>query len=75
MTCHGVGAISGGAAPDLRASPIPLEANAFKAVVSGGGLLSRGMPKFDELSDDQLLSIRHYIRAQAMSAAAVSNKN
>jgi quinohemoprotein ethanol dehydrogenase len=69
MTCHGASAISGGAAPDLRASAVPLSADAFKAIVQGGGLLSQGMPKFNDLSDAQLLAIRHYIRAQALPDA------
>ena len=34
--CHGSGAVSGGYAPDLRASPIPLSLDAFRAVVVGG---------------------------------------
>jgi quinohemoprotein ethanol dehydrogenase len=70
MTCHGVGVISGGAAPDLRASPIPLDADTFKAIVQGGALLSRGMPEFSDVSDEQLLALRHYIRAQAHPSAA-----
>ncbi len=73
MTCHGVGVISGGAAPDLRASPIPLDANAFKAIVQGGALMSNGMPRFSDVSDEQLLSLRHYIRAQAQQGAAPGN--
>jgi quinohemoprotein ethanol dehydrogenase len=68
MTCHGVGAISGGAAPDLRASGIPLDAATFKTVVHGGALLQQGMPRFHDLDDDQQLSLRHYIRAQANAA-------
>jgi quinohemoprotein ethanol dehydrogenase len=73
LTCHGVGAIAGGAAPDLRASTIPLDASAFKGIVQGGAMLQSGMPHFDDVSDDDLLSIRHYIRAQAEAAQAVIN--
>ena len=60
-----LGAAVGGYAPDLRASPIPLSADAFKAVVQGGGLEARGMPRFEELSDDDLTAIRHYIRERS----------
>jgi quinohemoprotein ethanol dehydrogenase len=69
VTCHGAAAVSGGAAPDLRASTIPLEAASFNAVVVDGVLVSRGMPKFPRLSDKQLLSLRHYIRREAILAA------
>ena len=65
VICHGVAAVAGGAAPDLRASAIPLNAQAFKAIVHDGGLESRGMPVFPELSDEQLDSIRNYIRERA----------
>jgi quinohemoprotein ethanol dehydrogenase len=63
--CHGVGAVAGGYAPDLRASPVPLDAAAFKAIVHGGALETRGMPRFDELSDKELDAIRHYLRQRA----------
>jgi quinohemoprotein ethanol dehydrogenase len=62
--CHGAGAIAGGGAPDLRASTIPLASASFTSVVRGG-LESRGMPKYDELSDRELEALRHYIRARA----------
>lgn len=65
VICHGVSAVAGGYAPDLRASPIPLSADAFKSVVQGGGLEARGMPRFEELSDDDLTAIRHYIRERS----------
>ena len=65
MTCHGVGAVASGAAPDLRASPIPLDAGLFRQVVRDGLLLRNGMPKFGELDDQTLLDLRQYIRQQA----------
>ena len=34
--CHGIGAIAGGMAPDLRASPFPLEKSLFESVVRNG---------------------------------------
>jgi quinohemoprotein ethanol dehydrogenase len=66
--CHGPGAIAAGQAPDLRASAVVLSAEAFAAVVRGGALLQRGMPKFAEFSDERLEELRHYIRRQASSA-------
>ena len=63
--CHGVAAVAGGYAPDLRASQVPLSAEAFKTIVQGGALMSRGMPPFEELSDADLDNIRHYLRERA----------
>jgi quinohemoprotein ethanol dehydrogenase len=66
--CHGYDTVGGGYAPDLRASPVPLSADAFAAVVKQGGLTLRGMPKFDEFTDEQLEALRHHIRARAREA-------
>ncbi|MCZ6658623.1 MAG: PQQ-dependent dehydrogenase, methanol/ethanol family [Gammaproteobacteria bacterium] len=63
--CHGDDALSGGSAPDLRASPIVLSAEAFEEVVRSGGARALGMPSFSNLSDNQLSELRHYIREQA----------
>jgi quinohemoprotein ethanol dehydrogenase len=62
--CHGAGAIAGGGAPDLRASPIPLNVASFASTVRGG-VEAAGMPKFDELSDHDLEALRQYVRARA----------
>lgn len=62
--CHGAGAIAGGGAPDLRASAVPMNPAAFAAAVRGGNE-SRGMPKFEELTDGDLDALRHHIRARA----------
>jgi quinohemoprotein ethanol dehydrogenase len=70
--CHGMGAIAGGAAPDLRASPAVLDAAGFDRIVRGGALTAAGMPAFADLSDDELESLRHYIRREADAALARS---
>jgi quinohemoprotein ethanol dehydrogenase len=70
LVCHGPGAIAGGAAPDLRASPLALSKDGFKAVVHDGGLVPKGMPKFDELTDDQLEALRTFVRFRAQDALA-----
>jgi len=62
--CHGAGAIAGGGAPDLRASLSPLVPASFATVVRGG-VETRGMPKYDELTDRELEALRQYIRARA----------
>ena len=63
--CHGPNAIAGGMAPDLRASPIPLDSTAFAMVVKEGLKVEMGMPAFPNLSDEKLEMIRHYIRQKA----------
>ena len=68
LLCHGTALIAGGNAPDLRASPVPLSAEAFAAIVRDGTLVSRGMPRFAELSDAQLEALQHYVRARAREA-------
>ena len=62
--CHGAGAIAGGGAPDLRASVVPLAAASFALTVRGG-VEPLGMPKYEELSDRELESLRQYIRVRA----------
>ena len=73
LICHGAGVVAGGFAPDLRASPIALNADAFDAVVHGG-LVSRGMPPFPELSAADLAALRHYIRQRAQDKPTFSER-
>ena len=63
--CHGGAAISGTHAPDLRRSAIPTSAEAFASVVRDGALEANGMPKFSELSDQDLAAMRQYLRRRA----------
>ena len=75
ISCHGAGAISGGVkAPDLRSSPALLTGNEkmFENIVRGGALLENGMPKYPTLTDEQLESLRHYIRQQAHEGVSKS---
>ncbi|CAN5213335.1 PQQ-dependent methanol/ethanol family dehydrogenase [soil metagenome] len=62
--CHGVDVIAAGHAPDLRASPVPLDAATFAAVVREGALVANGMPRFEEFDDATLAGLRQYIRGQ-----------
>ena len=71
--CHGMGVVAGGIAPDLRASAVPLSQEAFAHVVRDGALLARGMPRFAELTDDQLEALRHYFRQSARAALAATH--
>lgn len=61
--CHGY--ISGGMAPDLRASLIPLDKVSFESVVRGGAKLSMGMPAQPDITDEELEGVRHFIRKVA----------
>lgn len=63
--CHSAGAVSGGYAPDLRASPLFLDKNAVKGVV-GGSLVQNGMPRFSHLTDSDVEALQHYVRNQAI---------
>lgn len=72
MMCHGSGAVSGGYAPDLRASSMVLSPQAFKSVVVDGELRAKGMPDFAELTDQQLETLRHFIRRQASEPQILS---
>jgi quinohemoprotein ethanol dehydrogenase len=70
--CHGFRAVSVGAAADLRKSQIVRSLDAFTAVLKEGLLEARGMPRFDELNDQQIKDIRQYIRFEANNARADS---
>lgn len=63
--CHGGGALSGGAAPHLLRSAIPLDRDSLTAVLHEGLLVDRGMPKFEELSTQEIEALQHYIRSRA----------
>lgn len=70
LVCHGWNAIAGGAAPDLRYSPIITDAATFRTVVKEGGLKLNGMPPFPEMSDKELEDLRFYLRTRARQAPA-----
>jgi quinohemoprotein ethanol dehydrogenase len=67
--CHGRDVIAAGMAPDLRESPVPLDADSFAAVVRDGVRAERAMPAHGHLDDRELLALRHYIRQQAHATA------
>ncbi len=69
-TCHGSLAVGINYAPDLRRSPIPLDADAFAAVVHDGALTARGMPGFPEMDAKTQGDLRAYIRAQMATLRA-----
>lgn len=63
VVCHGLNAVAGGAAPDLRISAYPLNREAFHQVVRGGALQPNGMPRFERLSESDAEAIRQYLRS------------
>jgi quinohemoprotein ethanol dehydrogenase len=63
--CHGGGVVANGGAPDLRASPVALSRESFSAVLNKGLLVSQGMPKFDDLSEQEVSSLYEFIRSRA----------
>ena len=65
VICHGAGMVAGGAAPDLRKSAVPLDADGFKAIVHDGVLMGWGMPSFAILKPEELEGLRHVIRQRA----------
>ena len=72
--CHGPRMVAMGMAPDLRASPIPLNLEAFRQVVRYGSKADMGMPAYNnELNDDDLLALMHFIRRRAHDDAGTSN--
>ena len=73
-SCHGGSLISGGMAPDLRASLIPIDKNLFTDVVRNGSRVAMGMPSHPDISDGQLEALRHYIR-KAARASLKEDKN
>jgi len=44
-----------------------------EVVVRDGALVGRGMPRFAELSDAQLESLRHFVRARARESLGEAN--
>jgi quinohemoprotein ethanol dehydrogenase len=65
FSCHGANVVAKGMAPDLRASPIPLQFESFKEIVTNGAKLNMGMPVYPHFTDDELRSLMHFIRMTA----------
>jgi quinohemoprotein ethanol dehydrogenase len=65
IVCHGMNAVGGGSAPDLRISPYPQNRAAFQGVVREGALLHAGMPSYPQIPPADVEAIRQYLRAVA----------
>ncbi|WP_379488339.1 PQQ-dependent dehydrogenase, methanol/ethanol family [Novosphingobium soli] len=68
IVCHGWNAVGGGAAPDLRYSPTITDAATFRTIVKEGGLKLNGMPPFPQFTDEDLETLRFYLRSRAQAA-------
>jgi quinohemoprotein ethanol dehydrogenase len=66
--CHGRNVEGAGMAPDLKASEIPINEVAFASVVRDGARTARAMPAYSDVTDQELLALRHYIRQRARIA-------
>jgi quinohemoprotein ethanol dehydrogenase len=69
VSCHGIGAVGVGTAPDLRTSAAPVSAEAFNQIVHEGALVPNGMPRFDQLTAAEIEQLRSYLRSQARGLA------
>lgn len=67
-SCHGLPGQSGGTAPDFARSAVPQSAEAFASVVHEGALVPNGMPRYGELTGEQLADLRQFIRSTAKDA-------
>jgi quinohemoprotein ethanol dehydrogenase len=71
--CHGDELNDTGSfTPDLRESAVAMNWVAFKSVLHDGSRAALGMPKFDDLSDEDLRGIYMYIRQRAREATGPS---
>ncbi|NIP79275.1 MAG: PQQ-dependent dehydrogenase, methanol/ethanol family, partial [Gemmatimonadetes bacterium] len=58
--CHGPAAVSGGLAPDLRASRVVSSLERFAGVVRDGERSDDGMPMYADITYDELVALQHY---------------
>jgi quinohemoprotein ethanol dehydrogenase len=69
ILCHGRELVGAGApAPDLRESRVALDRDALWSVVHEGLLETQGMPRFDNLTREQVDELYAYIRCAAREA-------
>jgi quinohemoprotein ethanol dehydrogenase len=70
IVCHGAGVVAGGSTPDLRASAQVAPLAAFTSIVRDGIRAVNGMPQYEDITDEELVAIQHYVRQQAAIALA-----
>ncbi len=73
--CHGIGAIAGGALPDLRKSD-KFFSDSLEPIVLQGALLEKGMPNLSQwVTKDDVALIRTYITAKRNELVAEQAKH
>jgi len=71
--CHGGDLASAGSAPDLRESPVAMSMDNLWTVVHDGALMPMGMPRFDDLTREQVAQLFSFIRNGARKASVERN--
>jgi quinohemoprotein ethanol dehydrogenase len=69
VSCHGIAAVGNATAPDLRTSAAPTSMETFDRIVAGGALVPNGMPRFEQLTSDEIEDIRYYLRSRIRDLA------
>ena len=73
VACHGPNFQSAGTpGPDLRESKIALSEDSLWSVLNQGILMQRGMPRYEQLTRDQVHSLYLAIRASAREALGIA---
>ena len=72
--CHGGDLASAGSAPDLRESAVAMSIDSLWTVVHDGALIQMGMPRFDDLTREQMAQLFAFIRngARKPSSQAIN---
>jgi quinohemoprotein ethanol dehydrogenase len=68
VNCHGLKLEANGVAPDLRESVLAMDLEALWDVLHEGALIERGMPRYDELTREEVRQLHAYIRHGAREA-------
>lgn len=66
--CHFAFAMGAGAAPDLRSSQIAANREAFETLMRSGAFADSGMPKFDDLTSEEIEGLYQFIRYAARAS-------
>lgn len=55
-------------APGLRAWPVCINEDVFTSVVKEGSRVNRGMPQYEDINEEELMALMHFIRNCANSS-------
>lgn len=65
VACHGPNVQSSGGAPDLRESSVAFDRSIFAMFLHNGTSVTNNMPKYDDLTNEEISNLYDYIRQQA----------